>query len=59
MDIETNISAESGVHVHVSEWEDGAFIKISVDRASIYTSLANRACKPANSFSASVRVKGV
>jgi hypothetical protein len=39
MDIETSIRAESGVYVHVSEWEDGAWIKMSVDRASIYTPL--------------------
>lgn len=40
MEIETNIRAESGVYVNVSEWDDGgAWIKLQVDRASIYTPL--------------------
>jgi hypothetical protein len=39
-EIETSIRAESGVYVHVSEWDDGgAWLKMSVDRASIYTPL--------------------
>jgi len=39
-EIETSICAESGVYVHVSEWDDGgAWIKMQVDRASIYTPL--------------------
>jgi hypothetical protein len=39
-EIETSIRAESGTYVHISEWDDGgAWIKLGVDRASIYTPL--------------------
>lgn len=40
VEIEKAIRAESGIYVHVSEWDNGgAWLKLGIDRASIYTPL--------------------
>lgn len=40
IEIAKTIRVESGVYVYVSEWDDGgAWLKLGVDRASIYTPL--------------------
>lgn len=40
IEIEKTIRFDSGVYLHVSDWDDGgAWLKLAVDRASIYTPL--------------------
>jgi len=40
IEIEKTIRAESGIYLHVSEWDDGgAWLRLGESRSSIYTPL--------------------